>query len=93
MSLIPSVLPSPPNSHVYYRGDWSEPERMVIEAAVVKKTAAKAPPQHALGKEWVCLRIAVGADAVFVAHRLGERAVINAHSAEQLARRISGGER
>jgi len=87
--MLPSVLAPPDLSHVYFRCDWPEPERSLIDAAVEQADVFPAPPQHALGKEWVCLRIRVGADAVFVAHRLGEHTVLEAESAEQLATRIA----
>ena len=84
-----SLTASSKSTRVYYRGPWTDAEHDIIEAAVKQAEATRPPWNHRLGKPWVCLRVAVGAASVYLAHRMREDQVFRAASAQELADRIA----
>lgn len=90
MSVSP-LTASSESARVYYRGAWTPVEHDAIESVVAQVEASRPSCNSVIGKPWVCLRVAVGATSVYLAHRIGEGQVFKAKSARDLADQIARG--
>lgn len=82
------VTPFSTSSPVYYRGAWQPGEQALIEDAVACTDILPEARLPMFGKPWVCLRLSVGDETIFLAHRFGASQVLRAGSAAELARCI-----
>jgi hypothetical protein len=74
---------------VYFEGNWSPPEREVVEAAVAEAESADLPePTGELGAPWVATRQDVGVKCLYMASRQQTDDTLMDQSADGLAARI-----